>query len=92
MGHHRVQLGRQVRRRPDPRHPAAAEGGARGAPPRHARGVPRQGGALRVRVHGQERRRRGQRRAQPRRDALRAPVEQHAVRHQRRVPPLRLLG
>jgi hypothetical protein len=72
---------------------AAAAGGARAAPQGDAGAVPRQGGALRVRVPGQERRRRArrQRGAQPGRDALHPGVEQHAVRDQRGVPPLRLL-
>jgi hypothetical protein len=73
--------------------PAAAERGARGAPPEHAGEVQGEGGALRVRVPGPERgRRRGrQRGAQPRRDALHPAVEQHAVRDQRGVPALGLL-
>jgi hypothetical protein len=69
--------------------PAAATRGARAAPQGDAGAVPCQGGALRVRVPRQERRR--QRGAQPGRDALHPGVEQHAVRHQRGVPPLRLL-
>ncbi|KAL5650708.1 hypothetical protein ACJX0J_036166, partial [Zea mays] len=56
LGHHRVQLGRQVRRRPDPRRKAAAQRGALAAAQGDAGAVQGEGGALRVRVPGQERR------------------------------------
>uniref|UniRef100_A0A804UDH4 cellulase n=1 Tax=Zea mays TaxID=4577 RepID=A0A804UDH4_MAIZE len=78
LGHDRVQLGRQVRRRPGPRSQAAA-GGRPGSPGarRGAGEVQGEGGALPVRVPGPERRQRQRRRgAEPRRDAVRAPVEQ----------------
>ena len=92
LGRHRVQLGRQVRRPPDPRRQGAH---GRRRPPGGARGdagaVQVQGGALPLRLPRQERRRRRQRQPHRRRHAVRPPLEQHAVRHQRRLPPHRLL-